>query len=144
MQDVRRLWNWYHRTTGGYKCWDILVSISAPVIFVCGLSLSDIYLLKNCTLLSYTSNLSNYIMDGIFLISNLLRTSVEESIFLPTYLIFWHRSTWFPFMSDHSITDYMVSHNLHGTLDFIFENFSILRVVICLLQSSDIILVTKY
>ena len=40
-------------------------------------------------------------------------------------------------MSDYSITDYMISYNFYETSDFIFNNFSIYRVVTYLLQSSN-------
>jgi len=36
-------------------------------------------------------------------------------------------------MFDHSITNYMASYNLYKTLDLIFKDFSILRVIIYLL-----------
>ena len=40
------------------------------------------------TAITYPSESSNYIMDNISLIFNLLRTSVEESIFFPIYFFF--------------------------------------------------------
>ena len=92
-----------------------------------------------------TSNPSDYIMDNTFLKSNPLRISVEEDIFLPNLLILsQYRSTWFQFMSDHSITDHMVPHDLHRIPDSISEDLSILKVVICLFWSSNIALVIKY
>ena len=40
-------------------------------------------------------------------------------------------------MSNQSITDHMVPHNLYGTLDSISEDLSIPRIVIYLLQFLD-------
>ena len=50
---------------------------------------------------------------------------------------FWYGSTWFYYMLDHSIIDHIALYNLHRTPDLIFKDFSIPRVVIYLLQSSD-------
>ena len=81
-----------------------------------------------------TSNLSDSIIDNNSLASNLLQTSVEEAIFLPSLLIhFQYGLIWFLFMSDHFITDHMVPHDLYRTSDLIFKDFSIPRVVIYLL-----------
>ena len=40
-------------------------------------------------------------------------------------------------MSNPSITNYMAPYDLYGTLDLIFENFSVFIVVTYLLQSLD-------
>jgi len=40
-------------------------------------------------------------------------------------------------MSNHSINDHMFPYDLHGTLDSISKNFSILKVIIYLLQFLD-------
>jgi len=78
-----------------------------------------------------TSNLSDSIVDNTSLASNLLQTSVEKIIFLSSLLIlFQYGFIWFLFMSDHFITDHMAPHDLYGTSDLIFKDFSIPRVVI--------------
>jgi len=79
---------------------------------------------------TYVIDLSNYITDNTLQTSDLLKTSVEEGIF--SFLLIW-----FLFMFSHSITDYMVPHDLHRTLYSISKDFSIPRVVIYLLQSLD-------
>jgi len=40
-------------------------------------------------------------------------------------------------MLDHFITDHMAPYDVQKTPDLISEDFRVLRVVICLLQSSD-------
>ena len=40
-------------------------------------------------------------------------------------------------MSDQSITDYIASYDLHETLDLIYKDFIVSRVVTYLLQFSD-------
>ena len=40
-------------------------------------------------------------------------------------------------MSDHFITDHMAFYDLHETPDLISKDFSVPRVVTCLLQSLD-------
>jgi len=40
-------------------------------------------------------------------------------------------------MSDHFITDHMAFYDLHETPDLISKDFSVPKVVICLLQSLD-------
>ena len=78
------------------------------------------------------SDLSDYITDNAYLVSNLLQTSVKESIILFSLLIlFQYKFTWFYFIFNYSITDHMASYNFHETLDSISEDSSIPRVVIC-------------
>jgi len=78
----------------------------------------------------------DYIIDNTFLTSNLLRTFEKEDIF-PLISVYLSSSDidlpGFNLMSNHSITDHIVSHDLYGTLDLISEDFSILKVVIYLL-----------
>ena len=96
---------------------------------------------------THLSDISDYITDNAPPTSNLLRISVEEDIFFLSLLIFFqYESTWFFFMSNHFITDHIVPHDLYKTQDSISKDFNISRVVTYLyfLQSSDIILVTKY
>ena len=80
------------------------------------------------------SNLSDYITNNISLIFDLLRTFIKKCIFFSFYLSsFSIDLPSFFFISNHSITDYIVSHNLYRTSDLISKNFNILRVVIYLL-----------
>ena len=84
--------------------------------------------------LDISDSFTYYITDNTSLAFNLLQIPVDEDIYLSSLLIlFWYRSIWFLFMYDHSITDNMVFHNLHRTLDLIFKDFSVPRVVTCLL-----------
>ena len=71
-------------------------------------------------------NSSNYITDNVSLTSDLLRTSVEEYIFLSAYLSFF--STDLP-----GFFHVQVLHDLHRTTDLIFKNLNILRVITYLL-----------
>ena len=40
-------------------------------------------------------------------------------------------------MLNHSITDHMAPYDVYGTPDLIYEDFRVIRVVICLLWSLD-------
>jgi len=67
------------------------------------------------------------IIDNTFLISDLLKISVEENIFLLAYL-YSSSTNLFDFILYHSITDYIVSYDPHETLDSILEKLIIFRV----------------
>ena len=88
--------------------------------------------------MSYThlniSNLSGYIIDNTSLTSDSLRIFIKESIFLPVYLFSSNIDlSGFFIIFNHSITDYIVLHNLHKTPDSISKDASIPKVVTCLL-----------
>ena len=92
--------------------------------------------------MSYTylniSNSSNYITDNISLISNLLKTFVKENIFLFTYLFSSSMNLpGFFFMPNHSITDYIVTYDLHKTPNSISKDFSLPRVITYFFQPSN-------
>jgi len=58
---------------------------------------------------------------------------MKVDIFLSAVYYFLYELTWFLTMSDYSITNHMTSHDFYGTPDWISKNFSILKVITCLL-----------